>query len=124
MPRHVSVSPSCARCRLRVPACVCGAAPHLMLATRVILVMHRIEWVKPSNTGHLAQLALQNVEIRFHGLPHVPVRCDDVNPETALAIFPGHGAIPLSADFLAGRPRPITLLVPDGNWNQSHRMMK
>lgn len=85
--------------------------------------MHRIEWVKPSNTGHLSRLALQKSEVRIHGLPHVAVRDDDVDPRSTLALFPGRGAEPLTESLLARMPRPVTLLVPDGNWNQSRHMM-
>jgi len=116
----------CSLCRLTHEWCVCGLAPKLDLATRVIVVMHSSEWVKASNTGHFVQLALSNAAVRLHGLPHVPVDLADVDATSAstLVLFPGHGATPLTPERVASIPRPSTLLIPDGNWNQAKAMMR
>jgi DTW domain-containing protein YfiP len=100
----------------RNAVCICGSAPRLDLATRVIMVIHAVEWRRPSNTGHLARLALANAEIRLQGLRHRPVSGDGIDPASpsTLVLYPGRGADPLTAEALAARP--LTLLVPDGNW--------
>lgn len=110
-------------CRIRHEACVCAHAPRLSLATRVVLIVHAIEWNKPSNTGHLARLALRDADIRLHGRPNRIVSDEGVDPRSSLVLFPGHGAAVLTREAIDQLPRPITLLVPDGNWNQARHMM-
>ena len=123
MPRHRPRSPYCVACRLRSPLCVCADAPHLNVATRLVLIMHSKEWGSLTNTGHLTRLALRNVEIRLHGVPHQAVRCEGLAPST-LVLFPGERSDPLTREYLSTLPRPLTLLVPDGNWNQAKSMMR
>jgi DTW domain-containing protein YfiP len=126
MPRHRTSSPCCVACRLRCELCVCGDAPLLKLATRLVLVMHFKEWATATNTGHLARLAIRNVEVQIHGRPHRPVSSagiDLLSPST-LVLFPGRGAQPLTEAYLAPLTRPLTLVVPDGNWNQAKNMMR
>src|SRR5207245_977686 len=41
-----------------------------------------------------------------------------------LVLYPGRGAHLLTAEHIASLPRPLTLLVPDGNWNQAKNMMR
>src|SRR5947199_258965 len=72
MPRHRTTSSFCVSCRLRLAVCICGSAPRLDLATRVVMVIHAVEWRRPTNTGHLTRLALANAEIRLQGLHHRP----------------------------------------------------
>jgi DTW domain-containing protein YfiP len=117
---------SCIACRLPRHECVCAVAPRLRIATRLFVIIHSKEWRKTTNTGHLARLAIENGVVRRHGLPHRTVSSDGVDaasPST-LVLFPGHGARPLTAELIAPLPRPLTLLVPDGNWNQTQHMMR
>jgi DTW domain-containing protein YfiP len=126
MPRHRTTSSFCVACRLRLAVCICGSAPRLHLATRVVMVIHAVEWRRPTNTGHLTRLALANSEIRVHGLHRRPVSSDDIDstsPST-LVLYPGRGADALTPETLAELPRPLTLLVPDGTWMQAKNMMR
>jgi DTW domain-containing protein len=126
MPRHRTISSFCISCRLRLSVCICGSAPRLALATRVIMVIHAVEWRRPTNTGHLARLALANAEIRLQGVRHRPVSSDGIDPASpsTLVLYPGHGADLVTPEVLAALPRPLTLLVPDGNWMQAKNMMR
>ena len=126
MPRHRTTSSFCVTCRLRLAVCICGSAPRLDLATRVVMVIHAVEWRRPTNTGQLARLALANAEIRLHGLRHRPISGDGIDPASpsTLVLYPGRGADPLTPEALAALPRPLTLLVPDGNWMQAKNMMR
>jgi DTW domain-containing protein YfiP len=123
MPRHFATTPYCVSCRLRTAVCICGDAPRLDLATRVILLMHRYEWGRSSNTGHLVRLALGNAEIRIHGRRR-RIAEDGIDPRSTLLLFPSHGADILSDELLADVSRPMTLVVPDGNWSQSTHMTR
>jgi DTW domain-containing protein len=116
----------CAACRMGGANCVCGQAPSLSISTRLIVVIHSKEWRRSTNTGHLARLAIKDGEVRLHGLPHQTVSDVGVDSKSSstLVLFPGRGAQPLTADYLAPLIRPLTLLVPDGNWNQAQHMMR
>lgn len=122
----VSPVQCCFICRLRIADCVCAIAPRLNITTRVIVVIHAKEWRRSSNTGYLAQLALKAAEVRQHGMRHQTIDSTGIGtvPSATLALYPGRGAIPLTAELLANLPRPLTLLVPDGNWMQAKNMMR
>jgi DTW domain-containing protein YfiP len=103
--------------------CLCAEIPRLSTVTRLLLVIHRFEDRKPTNTGRLAALCLENSEI--------VVRGDAANREPPIVIpadtepvvlFPYPGARPLE-DF-RGSARPVTLVVPDGNWRQASKVQK
>jgi DTW domain-containing protein YfiP len=123
----------CIRCRFRRELCVCAEADRvaskLKLPLTVLLVMHAKENRKASNTGHLARLALPGSELRIHGLPEAPARFDDLltGPTVSLCLFPSRGGRLLTPELAAeyaSRGQRIRLVVPDGNWGQTTRMMK
>ncbi len=117
-------SERCPDCRMHRAACLCPLIPLYRLATRVVLVMHHREWIKPTATGPLALRALANSELRIQGLPDQPLHCGDlVVPERRmLLLYPGDDVPLLTKRFLASDPRPVTLVVPDGSWRQASRM--
>src|SRR5258708_4319113 len=116
----------CTSCRLRQELCICIDAPRLDVSTRLIVIIHRKEWRRSSNTGYLARLATRDGEVRLHGLRHKTVSSDgiDVASASTLVLYPGRGAHPLTTEHIAALARPLTLLVPDGNWNQAKNMMR
>lgn len=126
MPSDTASRQCCSRCRLRPALCVCEDAPRLDVSTRLIVIIHSKEWRKSTNTGYLARLATKTGEVRLHGLPHRAVSDAGIDADSAsnLVLYPGRGAEPLTAQFLAALPRPLTLLVPDGNWMQAKNMMR
>ena len=116
----------CPRCRMHDRLCICAAIPRLDLATRLVLVMHCREHIKPTATGPLALAVLTNSELRIHGDREHPLDFSDLeSPERrTLLLYPGEEVPELSRTFLAADPRPINLVVPDGNWRQAARMGK
>jgi DTW domain-containing protein YfiP len=86
--------------------------------------MHRREWSKPTATGPLALAVLSNSELRIQGYREQPLDFSDLDSEKrrTLLLYPGEEAQILSRDFLSGDPRPVNLVVPDGNWRQAARM--
>lgn len=103
--------------------CLCAGLPRLELQTRVVLIMHRREVSKTTATGPLALLALGGARLLLHGergasldlsAEHVPTR-------RVMLLFPRQGAKLLTPELVAQDPRPVTLLVPDGNWRQASR---
>jgi DTW domain-containing protein len=108
---------------MHVDACVCDAAPRLDLRTRLLLIMHRGEVAKSTATGNLAMMALVNSELRIHGDKDTPLDLGDLDHSArrVLLLFPSETATPLSAEFVARDPRPVTLVVPDGSWRQARK---
>jgi DTW domain-containing protein len=108
---------------MHVDACVCDAAPRLDLRTRLLLIMHRGEVAKSTATGNLAMMALVNSELRIHGDKDAPLDLRDLDHSArrVLLLFPAETATPLTAEFVARDPRPVTLVVPDGSWRQARK---
>ncbi len=109
---------------MHVGLCICQEIPRYTLATRLILVMHRREQHKPTATGPLALEALVNSELRIHGHRDRPLDCSDLDTpdRRTFLLYPGDDAQVLSKSLLEHDSRPVTLVVPDGNWGQAARM--
>jgi DTW domain-containing protein YfiP len=119
--RRDNVHLRCARCRMHESLCLCALVPRIETRTRLILVIHRYEDRKPTNTGRLATLCMPNSEVVLRGreaLPSVPIALD---PGTQpLLLFPAEDAVPIEP--FAQAPRPVTLIVPDGTWRQASKV--
>jgi len=113
----------CTRCRIYRPLCLCGDIVPLLLDTRVTLYMHWSERLRATNTGWLACLALPNSEIRLRGGREQKLHPAEAAPLTnALLLFPSPDAVVLTPEWLARQPRPVTLVVADGSWNQAKKV--
>ena len=115
-------SDRCDGCRLPVRRCLCGAAPRLHTRTRVVVVMHRNEWLKSSNTARLAARVLDRVEVRLRGVRDAG--SDEVAPlppGRRVVLFPGSSATPLVRPAGSGE---VVLLVPDGSWSQARKLVQ
>lgn len=110
--------PRCRGCGLPEEMCVCGDLPRLPVRTRVVLLTHRIERTRSTNTGRLVARLLEGAEIRVRGEMQAQAR--PALPEgRRLVLFPSPEARVLSRED--GRGEPVVLLVPDGSWNQARR---
>jgi len=121
------LSHRCIHCRIRFDLCVCAQSPRLALPTRVLVLMHAKEFRRGSNSGHLARLALTNASVVQWGRPQERLTLDDLSSpaeRAPLMLFPAQGAEPLTPELAATLARPVTLIVPDGNWGQASQMMK
>lgn len=101
--------------------CICALVPRLETRTRLVLVMHKAEQRKPTNTGHIATMSLVNSETIIRGvenMPDPPVTWPEGSEP--LLLFPAEGAKPLEPRP-PDRP-PVTLIVPDGNWRQASKV--
>ena len=109
---------------MHVSLCICAAIPRYDLATRLVLVMHHREYGKPTATGPLALAALSNSELRIQGEREKPLDFSDLQSaeRRSLLLYPGEEAPILCPALLAQDPRPVNLVVPDGNWRQASRM--
>ena len=87
--------------------------------------MHMREVSLTSNTARLATRMLSSAQIRLYGLRDAPVQVADLldDPTRRLAVlFPTDESEELSAEYIARDPRPLTLIVPDGNWRQASKI--
>ncbi|HSS38195.1 MAG TPA: tRNA-uridine aminocarboxypropyltransferase [Polyangia bacterium] len=115
----------CEACRMHRSLCICALLPRLVTRTRVVLVIHQLEAVKPTNTGVIAARCLANSAVVYRGRgptqDAAPTR-DEIAPEgvTSLFLFPHSDATPLES--WRGRSEQIQLVVPDATWSQAARM--
>ncbi len=126
MSRRGNAASRCVRCRMHLSLCVCALIPTLTTRTRLVLVMHRYEDRKSTNTGRLAAAALPNSQILVRGREGQPV--DDVvwgADRQPMLLFPHADAVPLASEVeTAQDERPVTLVVPDGNWRQASKVRR
>jgi DTW domain-containing protein YfiP len=124
MSRRNNAASRCTRCRMHSSLCVCPLIPRLDTRTRLVLVIHRAEDRKPTNTGRLAVEAMPNSEVIVRGRAEEPADAIAWNESTRpLFLFPHEDAVPLeSIATIAGDDRPVTLIVPDGNWRQASKV--
>ena len=124
----------CADCRLHRSLCICALLPRLETRTRVVLLLHQLEVVKPTNTGLVAARCLANSAVVYRGrapdgdasevgasLEEQAARLAAAVPAGARAafLFPHPTATPL--EELRADEAPTTLVVPDGTWSQAAR---
>lgn len=108
----------CVGCGLYPELCVCDSLPALQARVEIIVLMHRLERFKSTNTGRLAARALargqcvaRDRQVPLHATP-VP---------RSYVLFPRPDAIPLTAAIASGIDR---LIVPDGTWPQAARLAR
>lgn len=121
MSRRKNAAVRCERCRMHGSLCVCALIPRIETRTHVLLVIHRFEDRKPTNTGRLATECLPNSSVLLRGREDAPTAPFVAAPGSpALLLFPHDDARPLVE--YAGKEQSFTLVVPDGNWRQASRV--
>lgn len=112
----------CPRCALHLHACLCAEIEPLQLATRIVVLRHRKETYKTTNTGRLVPLTLTNSELRAFGERHDVLDAAnwDDPARTTLLLYPSADAHLLTCEDAASRP--VTLIVPDSNWRRAFKL--
>jgi len=113
-------APRCEGCGLKFMHCLCAELPLLRSRTRFVLVRHRQERFKTSNTGRLLARCLPETAVADwsgRGEPWAPPTL----PPGAVLLFPGEDALPPSA---LATSAPITVVLIDGTWKQSRKMAR
>jgi DTW domain-containing protein YfiP len=114
----------CARCRRPARGCYCAHIEPIDTRTRLVLLQHPRERYVAIGTAHMASLCLTNSEL------HVGVdwsRSEPLaralsNPERPpILLYPGAGAIDIVA---SPPPGPVTLVVVDGTWAQTKKVVR
>ncbi len=108
----------CKTCRVMEDWCLCALVPRVENRTRVIVLRHFHEEPKTTNTARIAGLALQRFELR-DWFPRNPLDVDALLDGKGLSwvLYPGG----TSGD--PSREKPDTLVVLDGTWKQSRKML-
>jgi DTW domain-containing protein YfiP len=109
----------CAACRMHASLCICDLVTKLETRTRLVIVMHRAEERKSTNTGALAARCIARSEVVVRGHEDRPTRFEADPATQPVLLFPHEDAMPLSQ--FARSERPITLVVPDGTWRQASK---
>lgn len=118
MSRRANTGHRCPACMMHVSLCICALIPRIETRTRLVLVMHKAELRKPTNTGHLATAALVNSQTFVRGREGAPEDAIAWPAETEpVLLFPAEDARPLEPVSHA-----VTLIVPDGNWRQAAKV--
>ncbi len=114
----------CERCRRPAEGCYCAHITPVDTRTRLVLLQHPRERYVAIGTAHMASLCLTNSEL------HVGI---DWSRSTALAaalsdparppilLYPGEGAIDITK---SPPPGPVTLVVVDGTWSQTKKVVR
>ena len=123
MSRRDNADARCPRCRVHASLCLCAliSISRVETRTRLILLIHRREERKPTNTGRLAIACLPNSQaiVRGHqSSPDAPFTWD--GSTQPLFLFPSADAAPIAR--FAASERPVTLIVPDGTWRQAGKV--
>jgi len=111
---------------MHIGRCVCEHVPEVDIETRIVVVMHHREWHKTTATAPLMALAVPTCEIRLRGEPGETFDASGLNDpdRRAMVLFPSDDAQVLTDELIAQDPRPVTLVVPDGNWGQASRAVR
>ena len=122
MSRRANAELRCPRCRMLGALCVCALVPSppLVIATRLVLIVHHDELRKPTNSGQLAARCVAGAVTLVRGRPGDETEAP-VLGERPVLLFPDPDARPLDEVAAAGHG-PVTLIVPDGTWRQAQRV--
>ncbi len=119
MGRRSKRATRCVHCRMHTARCVCDLIPSIETRGRWVVVQHRSEEHKTTNTGHLIARSLAGSHLctwRSRTEPPDPV--PELGPE-AWVLFPSEGCA--QPEDL---PPGATIVVPDGTWTQARKMIR
>lgn len=110
----------CPRCMLLIDHCLCASiGPREPSTPSVLIVRHHWEAWKSTGTARLAELALSNLRIiDMKAEEPEPVRAELGALEGAWLLYPG-----LEGSARLQTP-PRTLVVLDGTWRQTRKMLR
>lgn len=112
----------CPRCFLHLRLCLCALVRPVALATRVVVLQHAKEALKPTNSGRLVASTLANGEVRAFGRRGVELDLAGLSDPArrTLLLYPSEGSRPLAV--APDDARPITLVVLDADWRRAYKL--
>ncbi|MFO0747134.1 MAG: tRNA-uridine aminocarboxypropyltransferase [Myxococcota bacterium] len=114
----------CGRCRRPARACYCAHVTPIPTRTRVVFLQHPREREVAIGTARMASLCLPESELHVgvHWDGSAALRralSDPLRP--AALLYPGEGAVDV---MRAPPPGPLTLIVVDGTWTQTRKVVR
>lgn len=113
----------CYRCFKPRVVCICADLVRVKNRTAIIILQHKCERFHPIGTARIANLGLENVELRTI-LPDDDGRftCPPLSIPDGGLLFPGDGSRDLSD--LGEEERPGQLVVLDGSWSDARKLFQ
>ena len=122
-----SKSERCSTCALRGTGCVCSQLQCVNNTPYVTIIRHSKEQGRASNSVRILAASLQNVTVIEHGARYSkPTVLSQNRLDDAVLLFP----LLYNPDPMypprewSGTPIPKNVIVLDGSWNQTSRMLK
>jgi len=119
----------CPDCQMGAFACMCGWRPQAKSAVDFVLLMHRKELFKPTNTGRLIVDVFPDTPAFLWNRLEVPEGLQEIldDPERdCYVVFPADGTENCARETVRALPasnRKTTLILLDGTWKQCSRMI-
>jgi DTW domain-containing protein YfiP len=107
--------------------CLCEKLPRVRLPWRLLVLQHRREARKPTNTARLLVRAVEDASLVTVATRERPWRPELLGPrdERRLLLFPEAGATLVTREELATwRERPTCVVLVDGTWRQAGRIAR
>ena len=112
---------------MRQELCDCAELPRLKTQLKICVLVHPKEVLRPTNTGRLAHLCLENSEYieRTHG----DLSSYEPDPfkraENVWTLFPSEDSLAITDSQVQSELSrgPSTLIVPDASWKQASKMV-
>lgn len=98
--------------------CLCQVLEAVPTRTRVLVLLHRVERYRTTNTGRIATLALAGSELREWNLLDAPNDPTGLSGPGVYLLYPGE-----TAQVLEPGLEVRTLVVPDATWRRTRRMV-
>jgi DTW domain-containing protein YfiP len=121
----------CEQCRLAISACICEYRSEVEASVEFVLLMHRYETYKPTNTGRLIADSIANTRtIEWQGRKEpgevLQSLLNDPSYQPIIVFPPSEDYLDRmtsSAAVLADGRKPLFILL-DGTWRQARRMFR
>ncbi len=127
-----SIIKRCGACMMGTNSCICQWRRSLSCQLEFILIMHRKEVLKPTNTGRLiADTFPHNTQAflwdRTEPSSDLLNAINDPS-KNIMVLFPSTTALPLtsymSSQQTQKHDKPMTIVLLDGTWKQASKMMR
>ena len=117
----------CPRCALRGNTCICSQLKTIKVPLRVSIIRHRKEQSRGSNSARILTQSVEGATVLDHGSRYSgPTVLSDECLDNAVLLFPmfynpdpNYPPVKWTGQFV-----PKNLIVLDGSWKQTSRMLK
>jgi DTW domain-containing protein YfiP len=103
---------------MHLSRCICEDIPSVASRAHWVVIQHRSESHKTTNTGRLVALGIAGAELATFHSRTLPLEPPPTLERPAWVLFPDDEAVP--PDQLP--PGPVTLIIPDGTWSQARKI--